>query len=68
MNNELQQFVREALARGLSRDEIRSMLAAARWRAEEIDAELERWGDGPAGLPRYHPACRPGGRPLVERL
>jgi hypothetical protein len=51
MNNELQQFVREALARGLSRDEIRSTLATARWRAEEIDAELERWGDGPAGLP-----------------
>lgn len=51
MNNELQQFVREALARGLSRDEIRATLAAARWRAEEIDAELERWGDGPAGLP-----------------
>ena len=51
MNNELQQFVREALARGLSRDEIRSTLTAARWRAEEIDAELERWGDGPSGLP-----------------
>lgn len=51
MNNELQQFVREALARGLSRDEIRSTLAAARWRAEEIDAEMERWADGPAGLP-----------------
>lgn len=51
MNNELQTFVREALARGLSRDEIRSTLTAARWRAEEIDAELERWGDGPSGLP-----------------
>lgn len=51
MNPELQQFVREALARGLSRDEIRTALAAARWRGEEIDAELDRWADGPAGLP-----------------
>lgn len=51
MNPELQQFVREALARGLAREEIRATLAAARWRAEEIDAELERWADGPAGLP-----------------
>jgi hypothetical protein len=51
MNPALQQFVRKALARGLSRDEIRASLAAARWRAEEIDAELERWADGPAGLP-----------------
>jgi len=29
---------------------------------------LSHGDDGPAGLPRYHPACRPGGRPLVERL
>jgi len=51
MNPDLQQFVREALARGIPREQIRQTLAAARWRAEEIDAELERWGDGPAGLP-----------------
>jgi len=51
MNAELQQFVREALARGTPREQIRSTLAAARWRSEEIDAELERWADGPAGLP-----------------
>jgi hypothetical protein len=51
MNAELQQYVREALARGLSRDEIRATLAGARWRAEEIDAELDRWADGPGGLP-----------------
>jgi hypothetical protein len=51
MNAELQQYVREALARGLSREQVRETLAAARWRAEEIDAELDRWADGPAGLP-----------------
>jgi hypothetical protein len=51
MNPELHQFVRDALARGLTREEVRATLAAARWRAEEIDAELERWADGPAGLP-----------------
>lgn len=51
MNPELQQYVREALARGLAREEIRTALAAARWRTEEIDAELERWADGPANLP-----------------
>ena len=51
MNPELQQFVREALSRGMPRAQSRSTLAAARWRAEEIDAELERWADGPSGLP-----------------
>lgn len=51
MNAELQQFVREALARGIPREQIRQTLATARWRAEEIDAELERWADGPSGLP-----------------
>lgn len=51
MNPELQQFVREALARGIPREQVRETLAAARWRPEEIDAELERWADGPAGLP-----------------
>lgn len=51
MHPELQQFVREALARGLTREQVRAALAAARWRPEEIDAELDRWADGPAGLP-----------------
>lgn len=51
MNPELQQYVRDALARGIPRDDVRAALAAARWRAEEIDAELERWADGPSGLP-----------------
>lgn len=51
MNPELQQFVRDALSRGIPRGQIRESLAAARWRAEEIDAELDRWADGPAGLP-----------------
>ncbi|MCC6348330.1 MAG: hypothetical protein IT347_01925 [Candidatus Eisenbacteria bacterium] len=51
MNADLQQFVREALARGIPREQIRATLSAARWRTEEVAAELERWADGPAGLP-----------------
>lgn len=48
---ELQTFVREALSRGVAREQIRASLAAARWRPEEIEAELARWAEGPAGLP-----------------
>lgn len=51
MNADLNQYVREALARGLSRDAIRSTLTSARWRRDEIDAALEAWADGEAGLP-----------------
>ena len=51
MNADLNRYVREALARGLSREAIRSTLATARWRRDEIEAALEAWGDGEAGLP-----------------
>ncbi len=51
MNTDLQQFVREALARGMAREQVRTTLLAARWRAEEIDAALAAWADGEAGLP-----------------
>jgi hypothetical protein len=51
MNADLGQFVREALARGVAREQVRSMLLAARWRGEEIDAALAAWADGEPGLP-----------------
>ncbi len=51
MNADLQQFVRDALARGQSRERIRETLLAARWRTEEIDAALAMWADGEPGLP-----------------
>jgi hypothetical protein len=51
MNLDLHHFVRDALQRGLSRERIRELLRGARWRAEEIDAELNAWSDGEPGLP-----------------
>ncbi|MFN8587930.1 MAG: DUF5671 domain-containing protein [Candidatus Eisenbacteria bacterium] len=51
MNADLNAYVREALARGLSRDAIRTQLAAARWRREEVEAALAAWADGEGGVP-----------------
>jgi hypothetical protein len=51
VNADLVQFVREALARGQSREQVRAALSAARWRAEEIDTALAAWADGEPGLP-----------------
>ncbi len=51
MNAELQQFVRDALARGMAREQVRAVLRDARWRPEEIDAALGAWADGEPGLP-----------------
>jgi hypothetical protein len=51
MNAELSSYVREALARGVGRDAIHAQLAAARWRAEEIEAALGAWADGEGGVP-----------------
>lgn len=51
INADLNLYVREALASGLSREAIRSSLNAARWRRDEIDAALEAWADGEGGLP-----------------
>lgn len=54
MHPDLRVFVREALARGVAREEIRRELAAARWRTDEIDAALDEWVDGsfPVPVPR----------------
>lgn len=52
MNADLHTFVRDALARGVSRAEIEQALRDARWPADEIAAELAAWADAPAiGLP-----------------
>jgi len=51
MNDALHTFVRDALARGVSREAIRDALRAARWPADEIDAALEAWHDAGLGLP-----------------
>lgn len=54
MNAELDRFVREALGRGVPRDRIRSELARAGWRSEEVDAALGAWLESelPVPLPR----------------
>lgn len=51
MNADLNLYVREALARGLSRETIQKTLATARWRRDEIEAALQAWSDGEPGLP-----------------
>ena len=51
MNAELRQFVRDALGRGVAREEIVRTLRQAGWRADEIDAELGRWADVPFAVP-----------------
>ncbi|MBI1796343.1 MAG: hypothetical protein HYR74_04745 [Candidatus Eisenbacteria bacterium] len=58
MNAELARFVHEALARGLSRDAIRSQLIAAGWRADEIEAALRSWTETgfPIPVPRRRPS------------
>lgn len=54
MNADLNQFVRESLSRGVSRDAIRGTLAGAGWRPEEIAAALGAWAesDSPVPVPR----------------
>jgi hypothetical protein len=48
---DLHSFVRDALARGVSRDAIRAALRDARWPDDEIEAELAAWHDAGLGLP-----------------
>lgn len=57
MNEELSRFVREALSRGASRDEIREALADASWRQADIDKALSAWVDREfvAPIPRPRP-------------
>ncbi len=57
MSSELDTFVRDALARGLARAEIRDVLLRAGWREEEIDGALARWAEiaYPIPVPRRRP-------------
>lgn len=51
MISELQHFVREALAKGTSRQEIRDYLKKAGWEQEEIAAALDAYADIPFSIP-----------------
>jgi len=51
MNADLHTFVREALARGTSRDAIRAALREAHWAEDEIESALGAWLDAGLGLP-----------------
>jgi hypothetical protein len=51
VNPDLHAFVREALARGTGRDDVRKALRDARWPEDEIEAELAAWHDAGLGLP-----------------
>jgi len=51
VNPDLHAFVREALTRGTSRDDVRRALRDARWPEDEIEAELAAWHDAGLGLP-----------------
>ena len=51
MNADLRGFVRDALARGIPRDDVRRALLEARWRADEVDAALAEWVDGGIAVP-----------------
>jgi hypothetical protein len=57
VSNDLQQFVREALGRGLSREAIRARLADAGWQPDEIAAALGAWAevDFPVPVPVRRP-------------
>jgi hypothetical protein len=51
VNPDLQQFVREALARGVPRAVVREKLIAAGWPSDEADAALASWADSEFGIP-----------------
>ena len=57
MNADLQQFVRESLARGIARPAIGERLREAGWRPEEIEAGLAAFADVefPVPVPRRRP-------------
>ncbi len=57
LNAELQQFVRECLARGIARDDLRAQLAQAGWPADEVETALAAWADAsfPVPVPRRRP-------------
>jgi hypothetical protein len=51
VSTDLHTFVRDALARGASRDAIRAALKEARWADDEIEAALGAWLDAGLGVP-----------------
>lgn len=51
MNAELDRFVRDALAARTPREKIRTELARAGWRREEVDAALEAWLESDLAVP-----------------
>ena len=51
MNRDLHTFVRDALSRGVSREQLRAALREAHWPDAEIDSELAGWHDAGLGLP-----------------
>ena len=51
MNPDLHTFVRDALARGTSRDAIAAALRAARWPEDEIESAMAAWHDAGLGIP-----------------
>lgn len=57
MANELQPFVKEALSRGLSHEEITRVLQKAHWQPEEIRAALDEYmvSDFPIPVPKRKP-------------
>jgi hypothetical protein len=58
INEELTGFIREALSRGLPRDEIRGVLRQADWSEEEAEAALRSFAavDFPIAVPRPRPS------------
>jgi Domain of unknown function (DUF5671) len=57
MTSELREFVRDALAHGMPRGEIREKLLAAGWRAEEVQTALDSFAEieSPVPVPRRRP-------------
>ncbi len=57
MRTELDTFIRDALAQGVSRDRIRAALAASGWRPDEVESALGRWAetDFPLPVPQRRP-------------
>ncbi|MEY4374705.1 MAG: hypothetical protein RL760_872 [Candidatus Eisenbacteria bacterium] len=51
MNADLRTFVREALARGASPEQLRHALREARWADPQIEAALAEWHDAGLGVP-----------------
>jgi hypothetical protein len=57
MNSDLSAFVKEALAKGISKEDIRSKLSAAGWRQDEVSTALAAYADMdfPVPIPRPRP-------------